>query len=68
MNTKLASEDRREIILDGYRENGPLKVIAEQIGCSLANLKVTASKNWLHSNSERSDGISARISRPGRAR
>ncbi|MER8530521.1 hypothetical protein [Mesorhizobium sp. M0494] len=44
MNAKLNSEDRREIILDGYRDNGPLKIIAEKIGCSLASLKVTASK------------------------
>ena len=44
MNTKLNSEARRQIILDGYGNNEPLKVIAEKIGCSLASLKVTASK------------------------
>jgi hypothetical protein len=44
MNTKLNSEARRKIILDGYGNNEPLKVIAEKIGCSLASLKVTASK------------------------
>ena len=43
MNTKLNSEARRKIILDGYGNNEPLKVIAERIGCSLASLKVTAS-------------------------
>ncbi|RWC62420.1 hypothetical protein [Mesorhizobium sp.] len=44
MNTKLNSEARRKIILEGYGNNEPLKVIAEKIGCSLASLKVTASK------------------------
>ncbi|MER8533219.1 hypothetical protein NKH61_19745 [Mesorhizobium sp. M1005] len=44
MSTKLNSEARRKIILDGYRDNGPLKVIAVKIGCSLASLKITASK------------------------
>jgi hypothetical protein len=44
MNTKLNSEARRKIILDGYGNNEPLKVIAEKVGCSLASLKVTASK------------------------
>ncbi|MBB6412517.1 MULTISPECIES: hypothetical protein [Mesorhizobium] len=44
MNTKLDSEARRKIILDGYGNNEPLKDIAAKIGCSLASLKVTASK------------------------
>ncbi|MER8573269.1 hypothetical protein NKG99_16595 [Mesorhizobium sp. M1409] len=44
MNTKLNSEDRRKIILEGYGNNEPLKAIAAKIGCSLASLKVTASK------------------------
>ena len=45
MNTKLDSEARRKIILDGYVNNEPLKDIAARIGCSLASLKVTASKS-----------------------
>ena len=44
MNAKLNSEARRKIILDGYVNNEPLKDIAARIGCSLASLKVTASK------------------------
>ncbi|MEI9413729.1 MULTISPECIES: hypothetical protein [unclassified Mesorhizobium] len=44
MTTKLDSEARRRIILDGYDNNEPLKNIAAKIGCSLASLKVTASK------------------------
>src|SRR5712672_1375099 len=44
MDTKLNSEARRKIILDGYGNNEPLKDIAAKIGCSLASLKVTASK------------------------
>ncbi|MER9300190.1 hypothetical protein NKI38_27415 [Mesorhizobium sp. M0621] len=44
MNTKLNSESRRKIILDGYGNNEALKDIAAKIGCSLASLKVTASK------------------------
>jgi len=44
MNAKLNSDARRTIILDGYSNNEPLKEIAAKIGCSLASLKVTASK------------------------
>ncbi|MER8995226.1 hypothetical protein [Mesorhizobium sp. M0482] len=44
MNTKLNSEDRRKIILDGYCNNEPLKDISAKIGCSLGSLKVAASK------------------------
>ncbi|MFD1981451.1 hypothetical protein ACFSOZ_01855 [Mesorhizobium newzealandense] len=44
MNAKLNSESRRKIILDGYVNNEPLKDIAAKIGCSLASLKVSASK------------------------
>ena len=44
MNTKLDSEARRKIILDGYFNNEPLKDIAAKVGCSLASLKVSASK------------------------
>ncbi|WP_214475374.1 hypothetical protein [Mesorhizobium sp. dw_380] len=44
MTEKLNSEARRRIILDGYGNNEPLKNIAAKIGCSLASLKVTASK------------------------
>ncbi|MFC3326640.1 hypothetical protein [Mesorhizobium cantuariense] len=44
MTTKLNSETRRRIILDGYGNNEPLKSIAAKVGCSLASLKVTASK------------------------
>ncbi|TGQ40597.1 MULTISPECIES: hypothetical protein [unclassified Mesorhizobium] len=44
MNAKLKSEARRKIILDGYVNNEPLKDIAAKIGCSLASLKVSASK------------------------
>ncbi|MER8884852.1 hypothetical protein [Mesorhizobium sp. M0816] len=44
MNTKLNSEDRRKIILDGYGNNEPLKDISAKIGCSLGSLKVAASK------------------------
>jgi hypothetical protein len=44
MNAKLNTEARRKIILDGYGNNEPLKDIAAKIGCSLASLKVTASK------------------------
>ena len=44
MNAKLDSEARRKIILDGYGNNEPLKDIAAKIGCSLASLKVSASK------------------------
>ncbi|MER9133541.1 hypothetical protein [Mesorhizobium sp. M0768] len=44
MNTKLNSEARRKIILDGYGNNEPLKDIAAKIGCSLGSLKVAASK------------------------
>ncbi|MER8409290.1 hypothetical protein NKH16_32410 [Mesorhizobium sp. M1307] len=44
MATRLNSEARRRIILDGYGNNEPLKNIAAKVGCSLASLKVTASK------------------------
>ena len=44
MNAKLKAEARRKIILDGYFNNEPLKDIAARVGCSLASLKVTASK------------------------
>ncbi|BCG95536.1 hypothetical protein EN858_10520 [Mesorhizobium sp. M4B.F.Ca.ET.215.01.1.1] len=44
MNAKLKAEARRKIILDGYFNNEPLKDIAARIGCSLASLKVSASK------------------------
>jgi len=44
MNAKLKGEARREIILDGYFNNEPLKDIAAKLGCSLASLKVSASK------------------------
>ncbi|TWI16328.1 hypothetical protein [Mesorhizobium tianshanense] len=44
MNAKLKSEARRKIILDGYVNNEPLKDIATKIGCSLASLRVSASK------------------------
>ncbi|TIP30045.1 MAG: hypothetical protein E5X67_04565 [Mesorhizobium sp.] len=44
MNAKLKTEARRKIILDGYFNNEPLKDIAAKVGCSLASLKVTASK------------------------
>lgn len=44
MNAKLKGEARRKIILDGYFNNEPLKDIAAKVGCSLASLKVSASK------------------------
>ncbi|RUU01441.1 hypothetical protein EOD23_21465 [Mesorhizobium sp. USDA-HM6] len=44
MNEKLKGEARRKIILDGYVNNEPLKDIAAKLGCSLASLKVSASK------------------------
>ncbi|TIL44753.1 hypothetical protein [Mesorhizobium sp.] len=44
MNAKLKTEARRNIILDGYFNNEHLKDIAAKVGCSLASLKVTASK------------------------
>ncbi|RWB04263.1 hypothetical protein [Mesorhizobium sp.] len=44
MNANLKTEARRKIILDGYFNNEPLKDIAAKVGCSLASLKVTASK------------------------
>ncbi|MGX5800317.1 hypothetical protein ACWGS9_03650 [Bradyrhizobium sp. Arg314] len=44
MNEKLTREARRKIILDGYVNNEPLKDIAAKLGCSLASLKVSASK------------------------
>jgi len=44
MNAKLKGEARRKIILDGYFNNEPLKEIAAKVGCSLASLKVSASK------------------------
>ncbi|MER9971089.1 hypothetical protein [Mesorhizobium sp. M0060] len=44
MNAKLKSEARRKIILDGYLNNEPLKDISTKIGCSLASLRVSASK------------------------
>ena len=43
MNARIKGEARRKIILDGYRNNEPLKDIAAKIGCSLASVKVTAS-------------------------
>ncbi|MDX8478027.1 hypothetical protein RFN28_05975 [Mesorhizobium sp. VK24D] len=44
MNEKIRGEARRKIILDGYVKNEPLKDIAAKLGCSLASLKVSASK------------------------
>lgn len=44
MYEKLKGEARRKIILDGYVNNEPLKDIAAKLGCSLASLKVSASK------------------------
>ncbi|NGO55560.1 hypothetical protein [Allomesorhizobium camelthorni] len=44
MRTKSKCDARRKIILDGYRNNEPLKDIAAKIGCSLASVKVSASK------------------------
>ncbi|RWP63124.1 hypothetical protein [Mesorhizobium sp.] len=44
MNANLKTEARRKIILDRYFNNEPLKDIAAKVGCSLASLKVTASK------------------------
>ncbi|RRH92094.1 hypothetical protein EH240_31425 [Mesorhizobium tamadayense] len=44
MKEKLKGEARRKIILDGYANNEPLKDIAAKLGCSLASLKVSASK------------------------
>ncbi|MCF6100431.1 hypothetical protein [Mesorhizobium muleiense] len=44
MNANLKTEARRKIILDGYFNNEPLKDIAAKVECSLASLKVTASK------------------------
>lgn len=44
MNEKVKGEARRKIILDGYVNNEPLKDIAAKLGCSLASLKVSASK------------------------
>lgn len=44
MNGKLNGDARRRVILDGYGNNEPLKDIAAKVGCSLASLKVTASK------------------------
>lgn len=43
MKAKLRGESRRRIILEGYARNDPLKVIAAELGCSLASLKVSAS-------------------------
>jgi hypothetical protein len=44
MSAKIKGEARREIILQGYANNEPLRDIAVKIGCSLASLKVSASK------------------------
>ncbi|MER9431523.1 hypothetical protein [Mesorhizobium sp. M0408] len=44
MNAKLKREARCKIILHGYLNNEPLKDIATKIGCSLASLRVSASK------------------------
>jgi hypothetical protein len=44
MSAKIKGEARREIIVEGYANNEPLKEIAAKIGCSLASLKVSASK------------------------
>ncbi|WP_156913527.1 hypothetical protein [Mesorhizobium sp. WSM3224] len=44
MAERLKGEARRKIILDGYANNEPLKDIAAKLGCSLASLKVSASK------------------------
>lgn len=44
MKARIKGEARRKIILDGYVKNEPLKDIAARIGCSLASLKVSASK------------------------
>jgi hypothetical protein len=43
MRAKIKGEARREIIVEGYANNEPLKDIAAKIGCSLASLKVSAS-------------------------
>ncbi|MER8995237.1 hypothetical protein [Mesorhizobium sp. M0500] len=44
MNAKLKSEARRKVILHGHLNSEPLKDIATNIGCSLASLRVSASK------------------------
>lgn len=44
MKAKIKGEARRNVILDGYAKNEPLKDIAAKIGCSLPSLKVSASK------------------------
>ena len=43
MKARSKCEARRKIIIEGYRNNEPLKEIAAKIGCSLASLKVSAS-------------------------
>jgi hypothetical protein len=43
MKANVKGAARREIIIDGYNKNEPLKDIAAKIGCSLASLKVSAS-------------------------
>lgn len=64
MNANLKTEARRKIILDGYFNNEPLKDIAAKVGCSLASLKVTASKLGCTRTPKEAAEISARISCP----
>ncbi|WP_394887288.1 hypothetical protein ACG873_21010 [Mesorhizobium sp. AaZ16] len=43
MIAKIKGEARRQMIVEGYVNNEPLKDIAAKIGCSLASLKASAS-------------------------